>query len=143
MKITAFLIAVLVAFPAAANTYIKCGKTADLAAFEVTGYELELSSEGADDYSGPVGEKWNLKLKSESSQWLPPNQNVTAKNYQENGRTIVEITLKMARSVSGPVGLRYKLIGLYDETPTLEKFTMGGFAGTVKVATFQCLSGND
>lgn len=137
------LLGTVLSSSAFANTYVKCGKTADFDSYEVTGYELELSSEGADDYSGPVGTNWNMKLGSEDSEWLKPNKKITAKSYEVDGDTVVEITVKMAATPSGAVGTVYKLIGLYNEAPTLEKYTMGGFAGFLKVGTYQCLSGND
>lgn len=127
-----------------ANTYVKCGKQADLeSAPEVVGYELELSSEGADDYTGAVGGSWNLKLQSEDSEWLAPNPNITAKNYKSGDQMIVEISIQQGRSSSGPIGTKYRLVDLYSDEPTLEKYAMGGFAGTLMLGKFQCFSGND
>lgn len=143
MKILLPLFALLLAPSAFANTYVICGKSVDADTMEATGYELELSSEGEDDYSGPVGKKWNMKLDSQDSEWLAPSEKVIAKNYEQDGDTIIEIKIIQGQSPSGPVGTRYKLIGLYNDEPVLEKFTMGGFAGTIKVGTFQCASGND
>ena len=63
-----FIVSLLVAVfasVASANTYVKCGKSVNVDTGEVSGYELELSSEGKDDYSGPVGKNWNMKLESE------------------------------------------------------------------------------
>ena len=143
LKYLVIVLSLSSSFAAQANTYVKCGKTVDFEAFEVTNYELELSSEGSDDYSGPVGKNWNMKLGDEDSDWLEFNPAITAKNYEENDTVVVEIKIKTATSASGAVGTRYKLIGLYDEAPILEKYTMGGFAGAVKIGTYQCLSGND
>ena len=127
-----------------ANTYVKCGLEASFEkAPDVVGYELELSSEGEDDYSGPVGDKWNMKLGSEDSEWLGNTSQVTARNYLKDGDTIVEITIVIGTSVGGPVGTRYVLTSLYDDEPKLEKFTMGGFAGTILIDTYQCFTGND
>ena len=141
-----FYLALVVSFfspQSFANTYVKCAEAIDSETFEVTNYELELSSEGSDDYSGPVGINWNLKLESEESNWLAPNLKIMAKTSTEDGQTIVEITIEVGSSISGPVGTRYVLTGLYDEAPVLEKFTMGGFAGTVKIGTYECFSSND
>lgn len=123
-------------------TYVRCGQSVDFENFEVSGYELELSSE-SDDYTGTVGGTWNLKLKSEKSDWLPASRNITAQSSVENGDTIVQIVIIFDRTPSGPVGIRYKLIGLYDDAPVLERYTMGGFSGSVKTARFECYSGND
>lgn len=125
-----------------AQSYVKCGTDVDLDTMEVTGYELEMSSDN-DDYSGPVGENWNLKL-DENGDWLSPRRNVLARSLQDsNQRTLVEITISKGATATGAVGTVYKLIDLYSEEPVLEKYTMGGFAGTVKLGTFKCLSGND
>lgn len=126
-----------------ANTYVKCGESVDLDTAEVTGYELELSSEGADKYSGPVGGGWNMKLTSESAAWLSFNKNVVAQSYNENGSVVVEIEIRQGQSIGGPVGTRYKLIGLFDDMPRLEKYVLGGFAAGTQAGVFQCLSGND
>lgn len=127
--------------PAFANTYVMCGKSVDLENQIVDGYELELSSEN-DEYTGAVGGNWNLKLDL-NSDWLTPSPKVTATQSEVAGNTIIEIKIVTARSASGAVGSVYKLIGLYDEEPVLEKYTMGGFAGSVKIGTFKCQSGND
>jgi hypothetical protein len=124
-----------------ANTYVICGTAVDPEEQIVTGYELELSSED-DEYSGPVGKTWNLKLEK-NSDWLPFSKRVVAKTSKVANDTIIEIEITQAQSASGIVGTVYKLIGLYNEQPILEKYTMGGFAGSIKIGTFQCLSAND
>ena len=129
--------------PVFANTYVICGETVDIETSTVKGYELELSSEGADEYKGPVGKLWQMKLEDQSSNWLSANENIVARNYVKGDDHVVEIIISQARSASGFVGTLYKLTGLYDEQPTLEKFTMGGFAGTIRVGHYQCLTGND
>lgn len=138
---TTFCIACF-ATSAYANTYVICGKTVNPETQEVTGYELELSSEGDDNYSGPVGKNWNMKL-SENADWLKSSSKITAKNYQEDNDTTIEITIEEGKSVTGPVGTTYKLMGLYSDAPVLEKYTLGGFAGSVKIGTFQCAASND
>jgi len=55
------LASLLLTSPAFASSYVICGKSADLLTQKVAGYELELSSE-SDNYNGPVGKNWNLKL---------------------------------------------------------------------------------
>lgn len=127
-----------------ASSYVMCGKKVHQNAdgdLHVTGYELELSS-GNDDYSGIVGKNWNLKLQ-ENGDWLESTKKITAKSYEENDTTIVEVSIINGISPSGPVGTKYKLIGLYDDYPSLEKYNIGGFTGNVKIDTFACFSGND
>jgi hypothetical protein len=104
---------------------------------------LELSSEGSSGYSGPLGNSWSLKLGSKKSAWMKPNRNVTAKSSKSGNTINVEIAIKNGQSVTGAVGTLYRLIDLYSETPTLEKYSMGGISGFEKIATYQCLSGND
>ena len=121
-----------------AYTYIKCGQETDFDSFSVSGYELELSSE-SDNYSGPVGKEWNLKLGSEDSEWLAVNSNITATQKEDDS---IEITIKKGQSVTGAVGIKYVVKDLWEEEPTVEKYSVGGFAGLRKIATFKCLNGN-
>lgn len=123
-----------------AISYVKCGDSVNLKKWEVTGYELEVFSQDS-DFSGPAGENWDLRL-DENSPWIGDDKNITAKTLPYGLSTLVEITIVNGKSATGPVGIKYKLIGLYDAQPVLEKYTMGGFAGTVKVKTFQCYRGN-
>ncbi|MCB0411951.1 MAG: hypothetical protein KDD22_05455 [Bdellovibrionales bacterium] len=120
-----------------ANISIKCGKTADFENFTVTEFELLISSED-DNFDGPVGGSWNMKIGSEDSEWLDYNPNVTADLVQGPGSKFVEITIK--EDMSGAVGSKYKLFNLYDETPILEKYTMGGFVGSLRVGIYACVS---
>lgn len=126
-----------------ANTYVKCGKYREKKSDKIFGYELELSSESPDEYSGPAGRKWNIKLFKERSEWLDLSPNILAKNFKRDEKTVVEITMKYGDTPTGPVGLRYVLSDLYADYPTLEKFSFGGFAGTVKLGTYECITGND
>jgi hypothetical protein len=125
-----------------ASSYYICGKTVNLDNGTVTGYELEISS-GDDDYSGIVGETWNLKLQQDAD-WMAPRSTITAKTTQNgNGEDMVTVTVVHGQSASGMVGTQYKLFGLYDDEPVLEKYTMGGFAGSIKTDTFKCISALD
>jgi len=72
---------------------------------------------------------------------LKPTKNITAKSNESTNS--VEITIRQAQGASGPVGISYVLSDMYDDEPVLEKYTMGGFVGRVKVATFACYTGND
>lgn len=125
-----------------ANSNVKCGKYTNFDDFEVKGFELELSSD-SDDYSGIVGKKWHLKLESENSEWLKVNKNITARNYKKDGLTIVQITIKTGKSVEGQIGINYKLVGLYEEEPTLEKYRIEGSSNYVKIGTYKCISAID
>ena len=136
------LAAFLMSSTSFAYTYVKCGDKVNKKTGEVTGYKLELSSEN-DRYSGSVGKNWNLKTE-EDGDWLAPNPNVVArKSKNENGETLIDIIITRAKTPTGPTGTHYQLIDLYGDYPVLEKYTMGGFAGTKKIATYECISGND
>jgi hypothetical protein len=140
MKTILSILVALISTSAFANTYVKCGQKANLDTFEVKGYELELSSEN-DKYTGEVGKNWNLKLGSENSEWLENNKNITA-STDKNG--VITIFVRKFQTVSGYIGTRYVLTGLYDDQPVLEKYTLGGgIVGPMKVGTLECVSGND
>lgn len=126
---------------ALANVYIKCGKTANGDEATVTGYELEVSSE-SDNFNGPVGNNWNLKL-DETGDWLPATNLITAKSVEKDTTTTVSIKIKQGDSLTGAVGTEYELVGIYDDKPSLKKFTMGGFTGKILIGTFECFSAND
>ncbi len=136
------IFATTVSASAFGSSYYICGKTVNPDNGTVTGYELEISS-GDDDYSGVVGENWNLKL-AQDSDWISPRPGITAKTTQNsNGEDMVTVTVVQGQSASGLVGTQYKLNGLFDDEPVLEKYTMGGFAGSIKTDTFKCISSID
>jgi len=141
-KIIFGLVALLISGAAHAHTYVKCGKTADIENFTVTEYELELSSEN-DRYSGVVAGNWNLKVGSEDAEWVAKNRRITAKKFKNDGDTIVEIRIVRNLSKMRPVGTMYRLIGLYDEQPRLERYSFGGFGGKRLLDTYECMSAND
>lgn len=146
MKKLITLILLMSSLPAFSNSYIVCAQKVDFDEYietgKVVGFELALSSED-DDYSGALGTNWNLKLGSDDSEWLVSSKKVKARTLEQEGSIVVNISIENARSASGPVGTQYKLIGLFDDSPVLEKYTMGGFAGSLKVATFECVGSYD
>lgn len=126
-----------------ANSYIQCGKTADFDNFKVAGFELAVSSED-DLYEGAVGGSWDLKLGSEDEDWEQPNPKIVAKTVQnQDGTVTIVITKTVGNSPTGAVGEQYQLIDLYNDTPVLEKYNIGGFTGKLKTGTFQCISAID
>lgn len=125
---------------AQAATYIECGEsvTDD---YDVIGFELAISSERIYGYQGPVGGTWNLKLAA--GQWLAKNEKITANYMEDVFDTDVEIKIVEGNSPSGPVGTRYMVRHFWANAPVLEKYTMGGFVGSVKVGTYECYSSHD
>ena len=94
-------------------------------------------------FSGPVGGSWEMTLGEEEKV---TGKSVTAKTTQVivGGRTQVdvEITMVIGRSGSKDVGTRYILKNIYGDA-ILEKYNLsGGFAGDVKLGTFECTGGN-
>lgn len=141
--ILAILIGSIVSLSSSANTHIICGKSVDWDNYTVEGYELELSSEN-DSYQGLVGSDWYLKLGSQDSQWIDSDPNISAKTIEVSEYdTVVEVVIKHAEAASGPVGYRYKLVSLFDDEPRLEKYSMGGFVGTILLETFKCVGSYD
>lgn len=143
MKILPFLLALLSSTAFASNTVVICGKTANPDEFTVGGFELMISSESSDGYNGELGRDWQLKLVSEESPWISDAKNISAKMIRGGGKTQIVITLVQGRGPSGPVGTRYILEDLYGEETILEKWNFGGFTGTLKVGSFQCLTAAD
>lgn len=141
--IFAVLIGSIVSLAASANTHIICGKSIDWDNYAVKGYELELSSEN-DEYQGLVGNRWYLKLGSEDSEWIDSDPNISARTIEsEDSDTVVEVIVKQAEAASGPVGYRYRLVNLFDDEPTLEKYSMGGFVGTLLLEKLKCMASYD
>lgn len=144
MKFLVLFSTLFLANLASASVIVKCGVKADVDNFEVTGYELELSSQD-DNFEGVVGGTWEMKIGSEKSKWLKKNPKITAQTTQnEDGDTVVEVFMRGARTPTGYTGTRYVLIGLYSDQPALEKWSLGGgIIGRRKLATFQCVTGID
>ena len=141
-KILLHLFVATISTSAFGSSYYICGKAVNPDNGDVTGYELEISS-GDDDYSGVVGESWNLKLE-QGSDWIKPRPGITAKTTQNSdGEDMVTVTVVQGQSASGSVGTQYKLFGFFNDEPVLEKYTMGGFAGSIKINTFKCISSID
>ena len=126
-----------------ASTYTICGDKIDMENMKAEGYVLEVSSED-DDFNGVSGGTWALKLQpGPNGKWIEKNPNITAKSQRVKGKTNVEISVVIGRSPTGPVGNTYLIKNIYNENPTLEKYTMGGFAGKVLEKTVQCESAVD
>ena len=146
MKRLFALALLLSSFQAFSNSYIVCAQKADFDEYidsgKVVGFELALSSED-DNYNGVLGSKRYMKLGSEDSEWLASIDAIVASTHERGEDVVVNIALKHDLSTSGPVGIKYKLIGLFDDTPVLEKYAMGGLAGSVKLATFECIGSYD
>lgn len=128
--------------PAFALAYVKCGQTANLEDGEVTGYEIELSSE-SDNFTGPAGGTWNLKLK-EDAEWLANvDQNDVAQTKETKSRTQINIRISPESALAQGSGVVYKLSDLYDEEPTLEKFKITNANKLLSLGQFQCFTAND
>lgn len=145
MKLHSLLSAVLfsaLSSSAFAHIYVECGKSTDLENFKTEGFELAISSSG-DEFQGQVDGTWSLKLESADADWLKKTDKVIAKTSKDGDATNVEIIIKKAVTPTGPVGTRYIVKDIYSDEPTLERYTMGGFAGTLNTGNFRCISAID
>jgi hypothetical protein len=145
MKLATFALAaltVLFANTSHASIYISCG-TGEPNEEMSYGENQELQISSADDvFEGPVGGTWELKLGA-NEDWMQPTPSVTAVLTGVEGARGVEVTIQSANTPSGPVGIRYILNDIYSDTPSLEKYTYGGFTGAMKIGEYNCVSAID
>lgn len=129
---------------ASANSVMICGTEPNYEKFEVKDFQLMISSEN-DQYTGAVGENWNLKLGSEESEWEEPNKNITATMTKAGDVTIVDIQMIIGKSSTGPVGERFVISDIYGYfgDPILEKYNIGGVTGPIKTGTYTCIHAFD
>jgi hypothetical protein len=126
-----------------ASIYTICGENINMEKMTADNYVLEVSSQD-DDFNGVSGGTWSLKLEpGEKGGWIENNPNITAKSKRVKGQTNVEISVVIGRSPTGPVGSTYVIKNIYGENPTLEKYTMGGFAGRILEKAVKCESAVD
>ena len=130
-----------VAAPAFATSFVHCGTSIDDDG-NVAGFELAVSSD-VDEYSGPVGGTWNLKIGSENADWLPEDANVVAGETRAGGRINLEILISGPRSSASPLDTRYVIRDFYSETPRLTKYAEGGPNGDVVLGRYACVSAHD
>lgn len=140
MKLSWFVVAVAISFSTSsyASTHVVCGQRIDPISFEVHNFELATESV-VDEFAGPVGANWNLRLADSGSGWMEPNSNFEASTYQDGQATVVEIELRISQAMTGPVGLTYLLIHPFSEKPVLEKYALGGYMHNVKLGSFECI----
>ena len=138
MKIALLTALVLAASVTQAATAISCGSGSPREESPFfSSPEIQVSSED-DVYRGAVGGTWDLKLKDQAD-WMKATPQVKASMVKSpGGETIVTITLLRNDGLS-PTGIKYVLTGLYSESPKLEKFAVGGFAGGSKTGEFSCV----
>lgn len=138
-SLLAFAVLCLLASTSHASSMVSCGTGEPNEELSYgANQELQISS-GDDQYEGQVDGTWSLKLKTQAD-WMKATPAVTAKTTKnEEGATVITVRMIQAQGM-GPVGIQYVLTDLYSDTPTLEKYAIGGFAGGSKVGTYNCIS---
>lgn len=131
----ASLATLLFSHAASANIYVNCG---DWQNDEISKSVFQISAENDSDLKGPVGNGWFVKFGGE--EWIESGE-ISAKKTKKAGIVTVTVTVVDAHGISD-VGTQWVLTDLYG-SPVLEKFTMGGFAGTVNIGHWDCENGND
>ena len=142
MKIVSFLTVAIFSFGAHAFNLI-CGDKINLKNMTAASYVLEISSEDG-EFDGPSGGTWSIKFQQgQDAPWIKDNPNVTAKAIEANNKTNVEVTVVTGNSPSGPVGNIYLIKNIFNRNSSLEKYTLGGFAGKVLERKAKCVSLED
>lgn len=123
-----------------AMSHLVCGDLTNAEDGTVKGFELELSSSHPSDYSGPLGETWKMKLRSPDSEWLTPTDEIVARTIEGDMSIYVEISIYIEDAATGPMGVIYRLYDIEGAQPFLEKYNYGGFTGSIKVGSYQCMN---
>lgn len=124
-----------------ASVSIDCGKLSK-DKLSVEKIEYAFSSE-SDDFTGPVGKKWDMKI---SGLWLGSSKNaskVTSKMFKDSQGHYFTATVASGQSVTGVVGKTYTVKYLYTDNPQLEVRTKGGFAGSTILKQVECVGSYD
>lgn len=122
---------------ALARHFVECGVSADDRTGIIKGFELAVYLEDRGQFTGNPGTLWNLQLGSERTRWIDGDRSIVASSERKFGLEIVEIQLN--KTAARPLAIRYKLIDLWNRTPTLEKYYFGGTAEPQFVSRFECL----
>jgi hypothetical protein len=135
-------LAMILPYAANASVFVTCGEGKfDEKAAEFPKPVVAISS-GDDAFRGPVGGTWEMKF-GKGDAWIAKNKNITAKTRRNEVQgTVVTITVVKDQGLS-PVGYTLEFSDIYSETPKMEKFELGGFAGGMKTQTLDCVSMND
>lgn len=107
---------------AQADNYVECEKEGK--------FELALTATNITDYSGAVGKTWELKLVSLDRDWITVSDLISATNFEEEGKQVVEV------SIGGAI--KYKVIDIGSESPTLEKHITPNRPTGLKFSGFTC-----
>lgn len=117
-----------------------CGKAVDLDNYAVTeGFEFAISAED-DDFNGPVGSTWFLKLgkngaTENDSEWIENDSNIIGSMSKvKKGSTNISVTIK-PEEIGQPT-IKYVLYDLYyDGVLKLEKYENDTLVGTYDCAS--------
>jgi hypothetical protein len=113
-----------------ASYFVQCGTGFNEEEFSFKEVVFKASSQD-DTFTGSNGDVWSVALKGD---WLPEN---SAKASVKDGIVTVSFVNESR------VGKRFEVTGMYDDHPVLRIYNIGGFAGGVKIGTFQCATAID
>lgn len=116
--------------------YVECGlqPSADGTEFEETVFKASSSDE---IFRGENGREWEVAL---AGDWLAAGKAKAKVLRDAEGNKNLQIIVVQRQGVT-EIGHRYVVAGMYDDYPTLEVYNVGGFAGGVKTAEYDCFTG--
>ncbi len=132
-----FLVALLATTSFAhASYYVECGlkPNEDGTEFEKTVFK---ASSGDEIFRGENGREWEVAL---AGDWLAAGKAKAKVLRDAEGNKNLQIIVARGQGFA-EIGHRYVVVGMYDDYPTLEVYNVGGFAGGVKTAQYECYTG--
>lgn len=126
MKSLMILLSLVLCPAAFADNYVECNKDGK--------FEMAITTAAIKDYTGAVGKLWELKLGSLDRDWITVSDQISATNYVEDGKQIVDITIGTA--------VKYKVIDVGSNVPTLEKHITPNRPSALKFVGFECYAVN-
>jgi hypothetical protein len=129
-----FLVALLATTSFAhASYYVECGN-GDGADLDDTVFR---ASSGDEIFRGENGREWEVAL---AGDWLAAGKAKAKVLRDAEGNKNLQVIVVQRHGVT-QIGHRYVVVGMYDDYPTLEVYNVGGFAGGVKTAQYECFTG--
>ncbi len=136
MKHLAF-ITFFIASTVHAAYYVECG--IGFNEDEATFKQVEFKASSADDiFRGKNSDVWSVALRG---NWLA-NGKATAKVTEKNNSKTINIEIAKGTGFA-KVGKRFEVVGMYDDYPKLNVYEIGGIAGGIKTATYECYTAID
>lgn len=132
----AVLIGLLILTSTAHAAYFaECGKGLKPSQDGFNDVVFSVSSED-DHFTGRNGDEWSLSFGQDV--WLPRGK-AQARVLTIAGKSVLEVVVAKDHGMQ-MIGKRYVISPMYNETPVLSIYNVGGFAGGVKIAEYPCLT---